>query len=821
MKKIYISSIISSLTIVILIILFLQQCSGERIKSYDFINNFKEAEAEGLSRNSFIESGFQISDRTWANSPLMKAVSLAFSNPDSILRHHDKKSSTLGNAANAGIWLNLLPTEKVEDTYRFEIGESRKGKKYLVEIAASYDGEIRLILKDQSGDPHVLASAYTRLRKNLEYRLVILSLNNRIIVIHKKRILINTTILEDLTTRDFRFLLEGLSDFAKYILKFSRFSAETTNRIENALQFQRWGGASFKPIYPGDSTYPNNLAHVFLEDISRRAIVMPLNSRIEFSLDCPEKAVLELEVSLLKNTGNIINNAYFLLSIASSNQEKSISKRYPLSDLCQWNSERIDLRMFGGSEINIKFITESADEKLIDDCLLLLANPVIRTKREADEKNILLICLDTLRPDHLGAYGYKRDTSPNIDLFAADGVIFKQAIANSSWTLPSHASMFSSLYPLETGCVLGENFRQITYSRLNDQIKTLAEYLKDSGYKTHAITGNGWVSPQFGFDQGFECYRNVKEKSAAMYVMGQPSITGGDDKSDYKDFKYSADECIKWIENNSDYKWFIFLHTYEIHAPYTRRHFSPDPSDGKAAQTIANYDSGILYADIQVGRIIKKLKDMGISENTVVIVTSDHGESFYKKNGEPEGEDYGRHGHNLYDEQIRVPLIISGISKADSEVEEQVRLIDIMPTLLDVCGIDPPNNVRGTSFLPLVNREADYKRVAYSEAIRGKRDFDMKSLRFNGFKLISNEDYAKRLKRYELYDLLDDLKETIDLSEKALDRLNRFERIINEIKAGIDQNRKNLHRNRRISIDRDIQKQLETLGYLGKSKTPQ
>jgi len=821
MKFKYLFIFISIVIISALFVILLVWGTGGETCSFDLVDNFHKAKHSGLSDNSFIKSGYKISGGVRANDQLMNAVSIAFSNPDKIVRHQDNRQYEYFNKGSAGIWLKLLPTDKMADTYRFRIGRSDDGIIYSVEVNASFNGEVRLVSKEPKGGRRVLESTPTRLRKGLEYRIIILSLQNRIVVIHKQRILIDTEIPEKLHDMNFEFSPGKLSDYAKYILKFSSFSGEIEKRIENSLEFQKWGGASFKPIYVDDNNYPNNLAHVFIDEVSRRTVVMPLNSEISITSNCPGEAELEYEIRLLKNTEQTDCDASFSVSIESIDEGKSISRSYRLDDLMEWKDERIDLSAYNNEEIRIHFEVKSNREQFSDQFLLLLANPVLRTARKKDDKNVLLICLDTLRPDHMSVYGYKRKTSPNIDLFTKAAVTFEQAVANSPWTLPSHASMFSSLYPLETGCVLGKNFRQITYSRLNHSVKTLAEYLKESGYKTHAITGNGWVSPHFGFDQGFECYRNVKEKNAAIYLMKQNAIVGSTKAIDGRDFKYSTNLCLKWIEKNFDYKWFFFLHTYEVHAPYTRRHFEPDPADGKAAQTIANYDSGILYADRQVGRIIKRLKELDLFDDTVVLITSDHGESFYKKNGQPEGKDYGRHGHNLYEEQIRVPLIISGIGNAGMKLTDQVRLIDIMPSLLEVCEIDLPENIRGISLLPLIDEVADQTRAAYSEAIRGTKNFDMKSLRFNDCKLILKENYTSNINTYEFYNLLKDPDETIDLSDKAIDRLNSFENIIERIKADIEENRRKLSTDKPVTIDRDIQKQLEQLGYLGKSKTKQ
>ena len=240
------------------------------------------------------------------------------------------------------------------------------------------------------------------------------------------------------------------------------------------------------------------------------------------------------------------------LSIENVNGDNIYKKTYSLAQYPGWRLHTFDLSKFAGEEILIKFSVASPEGyQARDEDIIFLGNPVLRTPRSEDDKNILLISLDTLRPDHLGCYGYRRDTSANIDRLAAEAVVFENAFSHCPWTLPSHSVMLSSFYPLETGSVLGKDHVQLTFSRLAPSITTLAEHMKDSGYSTFAVTGGGWISPTLGFSQGFESFRRIREKRG-------------------EDIKNIIKTAINQIEDNKNRKWFGFIHSYEIHEPYIR-----------------------------------------------------------------------------------------------------------------------------------------------------------------------------------------------------------------------------------------------------------
>ncbi len=312
----------------------------------------------------------------------------------------------------------------------------------------------------------------------------------------------------------------------------------------------------------------------------------------------------------------------------------------------------------------------------------------------------VLILLDTVRPDHLGTYGYARPTSPNIDALAKDGVVFDQAVSCAPWTLASVAAILSGRYP--------------STDRGEDVVVTtsLVERLRAAGYRTAGFTEGGYVSRKFGMDRGFETYA---EDSGVIIA---PKPTGG--------IANTFRQAHEWLAAHKDERFFLLIHTYEAHAPYTNRDFAtgmdpgrigdrfsiellPELQSGRMTLTPgeieyvkALYDSDILNADRYVGRFVDFVRSLGLDDRTLLVVASDHGEEM----GEHYVTNIGDHGHSLYDNLLLVPLIIRDPTHAYAtrRVAPQVRTIDILPTILDLLRAPADSAVDGTSLVPVMNR---------------------------------------------------------------------------------------------------------------------
>jgi len=361
--------------------------------------------------------------------------------------------------------------------------------------------------------------------------------------------------------------------------------------------------------------------------------------------------------------------------------------------------------------------------------------------RDGDRPNIILISIDTLRADHIHGYGYARETTPTLDGLMRRGTSFFNAISSSPWTLPSHASLFTSLYPHTHG-VTSE------FLALDEEVATLPVLLRDSGYATAGFATMPHLSPRHGFGRGFDAY--VCEEVRGVVAL---------------------ERALKWLAQVEHERFFLFLHLFDVHtdyspqAQYLRMFESSYEGDvdgrgetlyrvreGELALSeedikhlTALYDAEIRQLDSALGMFFKALEQRNMLSSSVVIVTSDHGEEFLDHGGV-------LHGQTLYDELVKVPLIIAGRGiPAGRSVKEQVQVIDIMPTILELCGARIPRGLEGRSLLPLVlDENPEWTELAFMEADWRNEKHDIKrAVRTGRYKLY----YDRHTKREELYDL--------------------------------------------------------------------
>ena len=282
-------------------------------------------------------------------------------------------------------------------------------------------------------------------------------------------------------------------------------------------------------------------------------------------------------------------------------------------------------------------------------------------------RNVLLISMDTTRADFLGCYGFDRDSSPHIDELAREAVLFRHAVAPAPTTLVLHSTMLTGTNPVYHGVHDNDGYR------LGDSNLTLAEILSEKGFATAAIVGSFVLDERFGLAQGF-------------------AICDDDFQSPRRDDEFSylerrAEEgsrlAVRFLEQRRDGRFFLFLHFYDPHARY-------DPPEPFATGFSDNLYAGeIVYTDQAVGRVIDALKRLDLYDATLVILTSDHGESLSEHRE-------STHSYFIYQATQRVPLIIGPPgTRRSREVAEVVGLIDIVPTVLSLLGIDPPPQVRG------------------------------------------------------------------------------------------------------------------------------
>jgi arylsulfatase A-like enzyme len=369
------------------------------------------------------------------------------------------------------------------------------------------------------------------------------------------------------------------------------------------------------------------------------------------------------------------------------------------SDLkAPWTEEVIELDEFGGKKVELSFETQAIGSKLLVPPCLFIGYPVLSSasRQARKEPNIVLITADALRADHLSCYGYGRKTSPNIDQFARESVLFENAVSPASWTLPALASLFTSLYPSFHGTNVWD-------ARLLSSKSTLPNILNKNGYLTAACVDNIFLYPSYGLSEGFDFY---KYRNAGVEEQVQ-TVT-------------------KWLDSMKDQKFFLWVHFLSPHAPYlaplpfssafgkpvhpnldasismltlieqSGRRLSPSDR----AYFISQYDGKMLYLDDIIKRLFDHLKQLDLYQDTLVIFLSDHGEQF---------QEHGhlQHGNSLYEEEIHVPLIIklpSDWRQSGIRIPGVMSSIDVFPTILDLINVLPPDSIQGKSLIPLLRQ---------------------------------------------------------------------------------------------------------------------
>ncbi len=373
---------------------------------------------------------------------------------------------------------------------------------------------------------------------------------------------------------------------------------------------------------------------------------------------------------------------------------------------------------------------------------------------KVERPNILLILVDTLRRDHLGTYGYERDTSPNIDALAKRSIRYERAYSQSSWTIPSTAALLSARYASDLGI-------RRQHDRLSDEVLLLPEVLKQNGYRTGAVVSHVFISRRWNFDQGYDFFDGGN-------VKGHAAVTSAG----------VTDAALRFIDRSFGAgPSFLLVHYFDPHADYIEHEgyrFSQEMNyDGPIksgmiykyvkssfrrshpedlAYLLALYDSEIAFTDAQIGRLIRHLEERELLDDTIVILTADHGEEFL------EHQSFG-HALTLYQEQIHVPLLIRWPGAERGRVSSRVvQTIDIFPSILDYLGIPAPPGIAG-----LAIQAQTQERPAISETFR--KPVRLRSIVSGDYKLIWDLD-AEAGTDHRLYRIDRDPEERVDVLER-------------------------------------------------------
>jgi arylsulfatase A-like enzyme len=395
---------------------------------------------------------------------------------------------------------------------------------------------------------------------------------------------------------------------------------------------------------------------------------------------------------------------------------------------------------------------------------LLLAGTALafglpRCRRRTERPDVVLVTLDTTRRDRLGCYGYSRPTSPNLDALAGRSVVFDRAVAASSWTLPSHASIFTGKLPSSHGAdydpegplrltqaIEGpEEWAEYRASGLSTSEATLALLLREGGYETAAVVGGPWMKRVFGLDRGFEIY----DDEGIGDVNGRLA----------SEVTASALEILQKTER----PFFLFLNYFDPHGPYE----APSPFGGTfGAEPADRYDEEILYMDHHIGRLFERMKREGVFDDSLILVTADHGELL--------GE-HGKMGHGatLFEEEIHVPFLVKypGDEVAPGRSGEPVHHVDVLPMVLERLGLSAPSSAE-RSRQPLL---AEVNPLAFMSS-----EGSWRALYLGRHKLLWNS-----LGNHALYDLENDPGEQNDLSRTDSERMKAAVGVIERVFASL------------------------------------
>jgi choline-sulfatase len=398
---------------------------------------------------------------------------------------------------------------------------------------------------------------------------------------------------------------------------------------------------------------------------------------------------------------------------------------------------------------------------------LLVLAAAVGCSREAPPAppSLLLVTIDTLRADRVGAYGDASARTPAMDALAARGAQFTQAFAVAPITLPSHASLMTGLYPPGHG---GRH----NGIRIKDEVPTLAESLSRAGFATGAFVGAFPLDRRFGLDRGFEVYGDEMPRGAdgrrANERTGQTVVDG----------------ALAWLDGHRAQRFFLWVHLFEPHAPYG------DARTGRSV--LARYGDEVTEADRQVGRLVEALGDA--RERTIIAVTSDHGEAF--------GE-HGEIAHSIfvYDTTLRVPLLLAGPGIERRSIDTPVSLVDFAPTVAALLGV-APIDADGTDLAPALRGGSIPTRDLYAESYAPLLDFGwspLRSVRSGGWKYIAAP-------KPELYDVVPDPGELQNLVDRERDRAGRMRSAVDRFGAA--------EFVRETPRDREAAARLQALGYV-------
>jgi arylsulfatase A-like enzyme len=509
-----------------------------------------------------------------------------------------------------------------------------------------------------------------------------------------------------------------------------------------------------------------------------------------------------------------------------------------INDTDTWEPASIDLAAYSGRDVTITLATTARP-----GTVALWANPLLTSRTQRKPLNVLLYMIDTLRADHASMYGYARETTPFLKKLGDRGLVFDDCQVQATWTKPSVASLLTSLYSFTHGIVQD-------YDTIPKGATTLAEQLRTSGYVTVGIMANPFAGRLSGLQKGFDF---VSEWAVIQRYRKDAEDRGTDSAAVNK-------IIFPWLETHRNEPFFLYAHTTDPHAPYRPpagfeekfarpadtskfnatykslvnkrsygggavvsraivRHSGVNP-DRFIHEAIDRYDGEVLHNDWSLEQLAGKLKELGILDNTLIIVVSDHGEEFWEHG-------WTAHGQSLYQELTHGVFVMWNpkLIPTPRRVAVPVQLIDVMPTVLDLLGLKIPDLIQGQSLAPFARGQSFQRRgqvmtsryaSPHAHGFVPENGTDTVALVDADWKLLYR-DKAKEvsLNKVELYDRRSDRGETKNIAAQHPQEVDRMMTEIGKWMEAEKQIKSSLSRGPKATIDAKTLEQLRSLGYIG------
>ena len=562
-------------------------------------------------------------------------------------------------------------------------------------------------------------------------------------------------------------------------------------------------------------------SQVTMEGRTLLSLTPPVPSSISFGLGVPEDPVFRFSTGAPSlGDEKLRSPVLFEVHIENvENVENVESEGEPVlvfSDLLrrrapnQWRDHEIDLTPWAGKDVTLKLSSRfGAGRGPGRAALVSWGDPVVSDRaRKPDRPALVLVSIDCLRADHVGAYGYALPTTPEIDAVATEGTVFENAFSTAPWTLPSHMSMLTGLVPSLHGATKWE--------KLSSSVDYLPELLGRSGYRSAGIVSWVYLSQAYGFERGYDSYQVLDRPEAGDIV----------------------DRAIAELHRGRGQPQFLFAHLWDAHWPYMPnaedlalvggrprdisslyefiRDAAPTNDERELEEIVRLYDAEIVFADRELGRLFREMKTLGLWENTLLVITSDHGEAF-REHG------HWQHSQTLYDELTRVPLIVKWPGQAEPGRESApVSLVDLFVTFAEAAGIEvPAGGGSGALARRSLTAPPDENRTVLSEVSwRSPTGSSIKvALRDRSRKYIAtlsgpagDDLAATEVENEELYDLAKDPKELENLAGRDADAVNRFRA---ELRSFLEAARaaRSMRQGEPVELDDEALEKLKSLGY--------